>query len=345
MVAAVMDDLPWQVHVSATQVWQRQQIVIEVSVKADDPFARLKADKLIVEGMQVKALPLRQDEKTQILSLRWQLYPHGSGKQQIQLPPIRYYLYGGTKAKWQVPVQTINVQALPPYIPPTLPVGQIEIESFIEPQGILAPGSLAYWHVSLQSKIVPTGQFPALLKQLHKSIDVDVLPAKVKANFDANTGEYQLDYLIPLKPKASGRLDLPDVYWHWFNPETARLEKQLYQPPRPWVLALWEKIALLMGAGIVFSLGFYWVIKKAITQIKRRISKHRAWMALQKESQKMDSNKIRKALSECARTHEWPEGLSTRQWLSYWEKCYGRNRLLEGYLHEYEAKRFAKNPQ
>ena len=161
---------------------------------------------LVVEGMQVKALPLRQDEKTHTLSLRWQLYPHSSGKQLIKLPPVRYYLYGGTKAKWQAPVQTINVQALSPYIPPTLPVGKVEIESFIEPQGILSPGSLAYWHVSLHSKTVATEQFPPLLKQLHNSVGLDVLPAKVSANFDLASGEYQLDYFIPLKPKASGVL-------------------------------------------------------------------------------------------------------------------------------------------
>jgi len=342
MVAAVMDDLPWQVHVSANQVWQRQQIVVEVSVKAPDPFALLKTDKLMVDGMEVKALPLTQDAKTQTLSLRWQLYPHGSGKQQIKLPPVRYYLFGGTKATWQAPVQTVNVQPLPPYMPPTLPVGQVGIESFIEPEGILTPGSLAYWHVSLHSKTVTTGQFPPLLKQLHKSVDIDVLPAKVSTNFDLASGEYQLDYLIPLKPKVSGRLDLPELQWHWFNPETARLEKQQYQPPRPWVLALWEKIALLMAAGILFGAGFFIVIKNGYRHFRRWRCKRRVFNVLQQNSDNLNEHKIRKALQDCARAHNWPAALSTRQWLSRWEKHYGENLQLHDYLFQYDKKRFAQ---
>ncbi len=342
MVAPVLSDLPWQIHLSDAEVWQREQVVVEVSVKASDPFALLKTDKLVIPGMQVKALPLINDEKTHLLTLRWQLYPHSSGKQQIKLPPIRYYLYGGTRAKWQPPVQTIEVRALPPYMPPTLPVGRVSIQSTIEPEGVLKPDSLAYWHITLHSKTVPSGQFPAILKQLRSTKGLDVLPAKVTVNPNQGDAGFQLDYVIPVKAKRSGKLNLPKLQWHWFNPENARLERVSYQAPRPWVLALWEKILLLLGGILVSVLGLFYLFKKGFQRLKRWKSKRKVCNILQQNADDYDLAEIQKSLIECAKTHQWPTKFSVRQWLSFWQNQYGENLRLEHYLNHYEEKKFSK---
>ncbi len=340
MVAAV--DLAWDIHLSDTQVWQREQIILDVSVKANDPFALLKTDKLVIPGMQVRALPLINDEKTHLLTLRWQIYPHNSGKHHIQLPPVRYYLYGGTKAKWQPPPQIIDVQALPPYMPPTLPVGKVEITSTLESKGILKPDSLVYWHVALQSKTVPSGQFPPILKQLQSSQGLDVLPAKVIVNSDQGNTGFQLDYLIPIKAKSSGRLDLPELQWQWFNPENAHLEKVNYQAPRPWVLALWEKILLVLGVLLASVLALFFIFKKAFKHLKRWKSKRKVWTALQKNADDYDVLAIQKSLKECARAHQWPVTFSVRQWLSFWQKDYGENLRLQHFLTVYEERKFSR---
>ncbi len=340
MVAAA--DLNWDIHLSDRQVWQRQQVVLEISVKANDPFALLKTDKLVIPGMQVKALPLVNDEKTHLLTLRWKLYPHNSGKQQIKLPEIRYYLYGGTKARWQPPVQVIEVQALPPYMPPTLPVGKVEIESTLEPKGILKPGSLLYWHVTLHSKSVPSGQFPAILKQLQNTKGLEVLPVKVTMNNDqANTG-FQLDYLIPLKAKGTGRLALPELNWHWFNPRTARLEKASYQAPRPWVLALWQKTLVFSAVFLTLSFALFWLLRNSYSWLKRYKSKRRLWAALQQNIETYDVLEVQKRLKECAVAHHWPAQFSVRQWLSFWQEKYGENSRLQHYLSIYDKQKFSK---
>ncbi len=330
-------DLAWDIQLSATQVWQHEQITLEVTVPTSDPFARLKADKVVIPSMEVITLPARRETtKTgqEQLRLRWQLYPHTSGKQTIQLPVIRYYLNGGTRQKWLPPLQTIEVQALPPYLPPTLPVGSVAISSHIEPSGILRPDSLAYWHISLHSTTVPTTQFPALLKQLKASSDLDVLPAKISVKSDTATGEFRLNYRIPLKPKTSGRLALPDLQWHWFDPKTARLEQMHYEPSRSWVLAFWQQILLLLSSGILLLAGAYPLIKRGLIYYRHWRSKQQVLRQLRTDTL---SYEVMKA---CAKTHGWADNFSLQQWLDAWQQCYGENQLLQDAVLAYEKRRF-----
>lgn len=331
-------DLAWDIQLSATQVWQREQIILEVTVPTSDPFARLKADKVVIPSMEVIALPARRETtKTgqEQLSIRWQFYSHTSGKQTIQLPVIRYYLNGGTRQKWLPPLQTIEVQALPPYLPPTLPVGAVSISSHIVPSGILRPNSLAYWHISLHSTTVTTAQFPALLKQLKASSDLDVLPAKISLNSDTATGVFQLDYRIPIKPKTSGHLDLPSLQWHWFDPQTARLEQIHYEPARPWVLALWQQILLLLGSGMfLLAVGY--------PLIKRGLKYYRRWQSKQHVLQQLRTDTLSyETMEACAKTHDWADNFSLRQWLEAWRQCYGENQLLQDAVLAYEKRQFS----
>jgi len=333
----VVADLIGDIQLSSTQVWQREQITIEVTVPAPDPFAQLKADKLIIPSMEILTLPARRETTStgqEQLTMRWQLYPHTAGKQAIQLPVIRYYLNGGTRKKWLPPAQAIEVQALPPYFPPTLPVGAVSISSHIEPRGILRPDSLAYWHISLHSTAVTTAQFPSLLKQLQVSRGLDVLPAKISVNNDKATGEFRLDYRIPIKPKTSGRLALPTLQWHWFDPKTARLEQVQHEPSRPWVLALWQQILLLLSSGVLLVAGGYPLIKRALQYYRR-------WRSKQYVLQQLRTGTLtHEAMLTCATTHGWVDNFSLQQWLKAWQQCYGEHRLLREAVLAYERRRF-----
>lgn len=338
-------DLAWDLELSAHQVWQREQMTLSVSVQAPDEFALLKTDTLQIPSMEI--IPLASSQTPLAngntkLTLNWQLYPHTAGKQMIQIPVMRYYLNGGTRAKWQPPAQAIDVQALPPYFPPTLPVGEVSITSNIVPNGILRPDSLAYWHISLQSRHVTSAQFPALLKQLQASQYVDVLPARITMNSDQATGHFQLDYRIPFKPKASGRLDLPTLQWHWFDPNTARLEKVRHQPPHSWVLAQWQQILLLLSSGLTLLLGIFYLGKHSKRYYRRWQSRQQVLKQLHATDKTMDTH-IRHTMQHCAKQHGWQENLTIRQWLDAWQQYYGQDQRLEQALLAYEQRRFARN--
>ncbi|UOG91951.1 MAG: hypothetical protein L3K52_17455 [Candidatus Thiothrix sulfatifontis] len=334
MVAA---DLPWTIQLEDAQVWQRERTTLTVEVQSTDRFATLAASLPRIEGVDVQALPATNEaspDGKRILRLIWQLSAHTPGKQTIQLPAIRYNLNGRDAAQWQPPLQMLDVQALPPYLPPTIPVGKVQIESRIEPSGVLQPGHLAYWHISLHSDAVNTAQFPPILKQMRSS-GVELFPAKVEKGEQS-----RLEYHIPFKPQSSGRLELPTLQWHWFDPETGRLEQQQYAPPTPWVLAWAWRVILAISGGLLLLLGFRTAGYFTYRRLHRWHNKRQVQQALQ---QNLDVPSVRQALDACSAAHGWPANLSTRHWLEHWEQQYGANPTLQTALHRHEAKRFAPN--
>ena len=350
MVAA---DLAWQIHLSETQVWQREAVILEVSVQTPDAFARLRVDKLKIDGADVVALPfMREDspsrqidqkstgqqvDTNKILRLRWRIMPHYAGLKTIQLPLIRYFLNGAKKAQWQAPEQKLEVQALPPYFPPTLPIGLVNIDSYIEPKGLLNPNHLAYWHITLHSKTLTPTQFPPLLKQIQTNNNLQILPATLSTQTSFASASFKQHYLIPFKPKHNGRLDLPELQWHWFNPQTGRLQQQYYQAKRPLVLATEWQITLGLILSLISVFVGYRVLRRAYRTYQRYSSRRHLQKLLQQPTQVAA---IRAAMQECAKLHHWPQNLSIQQWLQYWDKAYGEDHNLHKAIRKFEQRSY-----
>lgn len=333
-------DLPWTIQLEDAQVWQRERTTLTVEVQSTDRFATLEASLPRIEGVDVQALPATNEagaDGKRVLRLSWQLSAHTPGTQTLQLPLIRYNLNGRDAAQWQPPLQTLEVQALPPYLPPTTPVGKVQIESHIEPSGVLQPQHLAYWHVSLHSDTVNTAQFPPILKQVKNTHGVEVFPATVRAVREPPL--QRLDYRIPFKAQGSGTLDLPTLQWHWFDPATGRLEQVTYSPPRPWVLGwVWHGVSGVFSLlAVLAGLGFG--VKLAGKHWRRWRSKQRMLQALQPPD---SPQKVRNAMRDCAATHGWAENLSLAQWLSCWEQHYGAADHLRIQLQALERSRFGQ---
>lgn len=339
----VATDLPWTIQLEDTQVWQRERTTLTVTVETTDRFATLEASLPRIEGVDVQTIPTTNEASAnagkRILRIAWQLSPHTSGTQQIQLPAIRYNLNGRDAAQWQPPTQTLEVQALPPYLSSTTPVGKVDIDSHIEPNGWLQPGHLAYWHISLHSNTVTTAQFPPILKQIQGNDGVDVFPAKVDKP-SGDKGQYRLEYHIPFKPQSSGRLALPTLTWHWFDPATGRLEQKQYTPPTPWVLAWAWRVILTISGGLLLLVGLRKAGYMTYRHLRRWRSKRQVWQALQ---QNADALSVRQALEACSITHGWAANLSIRHWLQEWEHRYGANRALQAALYQHEIARFARH--
>ena len=337
-------DLAWDIHLSNSQVWQREATIVEISVQAPSQYARLRSEsKLIVDGANVVALPLlvekNEAKETYQISLRWRVTPYRSGLKQVKLPTIRYSLNGKNRVKWQAPEQIIKVQALPPYFPPTLPVGEVKIASIIQPKGILTPDTLAYWKITLQSKQVTPEQFPPVLKQIKASPDFEFFPSQLSARSSFEASDFQQEYLVPFKAKSNGLLELPTLSWHWFNPKTGRLQKQEYRPEYLLVLSdIWQ---LIIGLFIVIMGSFvtYKFSKKAYWAWQRWIARDKLKKAV---CQPENIEEIKQAMTFCALTHDLPIVFSTQQWLKNWEEIYGENVQLRNALREFEKFQFKK---
>lgn len=150
----------------------------------------------------------------------------------------------------------------------------------------------------------------------------------------------RLDYRIPFKAQRSGKLDLPTLQWHWFDPATGRLEQVQYTPPRPWVLGWAGRTAL----GIIGG----WLLLLGAIRLSRVIKRHmQQWQSQQQVLQtvlkhKAETATVNQALKQCATVHGWPTNLSTQQWLQHWEQRYGVNSDLQATLHQHDAERFGQ---
>lgn len=332
--------LDWQVDFSATELWQRQAITVQVQAITSEPFARLQVPPWQPEGMEVIPLEFTSTklaDKTQ-LQIGWVLVPHRSGTQTLQLPEIRYR---GRKQvqKWQAVPQTLQVNALPSYIPPTVPVGKVDIQTWLEPSGILQPDHLAYWHVQFSSKQLTHSQFPPLLAQLNSANGVQFLPAQWQHSLQVSgqDAQTQLHYRIPFKVQHSGLVRLPELQWHWFDGHKGRLQHSHYQAPRLWVLAAWQQGLALLFAAIVALGGSYLLGKLAHKAYQRWRSNRRVWQLL---AQSADPMAIRQAMRDCARLHAWPENLSTQAWFTHWQQRYGYNPTRQALVEDFERQRF-----
>lgn len=334
-------DLAWDLNFSDTHVWQREAVIVEVSVQSSNKFSRLQAENFTLTGSTVTALPLRVEKTKENgdyrLSLRWRITPHGVGQKTIQLPRIRYSLNGANRVKWLPSAKVIDVKALPPYFPPTLPIGEVKISSHIEPEGLLTPDTLAYWHINLQSDYVTPEQFPPLLKQIKSNDSFERFPAALSVNTSFETGSFKQDYLIPIKPKNNGRLDLPTLEWHWFNPDNARLQKLQYQPPSTFVLSkLWQVIISFFLSTIALT-ALYRFSTYSYHAYQRWISRRKLRKALTHPNHQ---TAIRNAMMQCAVKHNWPTIFSIKQWLANWENTYGQDECLQDAIQKFEESCF-----
>lgn len=334
-------DLQWDAQLSDSSIWQREAIVLEVRAKGTglSSFAHLQTDKLKIPNMDVIPLPAKNQrqgkEDHRELSLRWKLIPHSTGVQNITLKEIYYSLNGGKQKKWQPEPLQIDVRALPPYLPPTFPVGDITMSSHYEKSGWLSPGGLLMWHLKIESDSVSQAQFPTIIRQISKANDLEVLPAKTSLKTTEN-GRFMMEYTIPLKPKSTGRLDIPALQWQWFDPNTAKLQKDHYQPPRPWVLAWWQRILIALSALLLFS-----VVARQMYLFERKRS--RRWQARKRLWQAINAQQgIDQAMGECAEAHDWPKNLSIQQWLKHWDETIGHDPQLTEALEAHQKQKFSQ---
>lgn len=333
-------DIQWEADLSAEAVWQREAIILEVRAKGTglSSFGHLAPRELKLPNMDVIPLPAKNEprgnEDNRELSLRWKLIPHSPGPQVIALKKIHYTLNGGKQKSWQPKPLQIDVRALPPYLPPTFPVGEIEMSSRYEKSGWLSPGGLVMWHLKIESDTVSQAQFPAVIQQISDVEELEILPAKIALS-TTEDGRFVMDYAIPLKPKTSGRLVVPTLEWQWFNTQTAKLQKDHYQPARPWVLALWQRLLFGTMSLIVFALFARQMYLFERKRSRRWQARHQIWQSLNTQQN------VEGAMRECAEAHGWPPNLSIQQWLQHWTETIGHDQNLTHALLDYEKQKFS----
>jgi hypothetical protein len=310
--------------VSSTTVWQRQQVIVSIEVRTPQRFADLEAAPWTPAGFEVVPLPASRergqvpDDPAETLRMGWALFPLAAGNRTVELPAVRYMRNGVARRVFALPLLHLEVQDLPPYLPPTIPVGVVALDSAILGSPVLRTGAVADWRVRLSSDELPPWRLPAVLRQVRS----DTVLKAFSAHSDRTMAPDLLGvhgeavHQIPLKPLRSGLLDLPTLRVQYFDPHTGRLTVLTGARERHLVLGLWWRFllgALALSGGYVLlqRAGRWWLARS------RRRSQRREALALL--SAAGTPKELREALMALGRSEGWPSNLSLATWLTNWQ--------------------------
>lgn len=317
-------------EVSSTTVWEREQIIIRAEATTPDRFATLITDTPRVAGFEVYSIAHTREQLADgnhALRTGWILFALQPGMHSVSLPAVHYRLGGAIQQTYSIPALNIRVKALPPYIPPTIPVGKVSIHSRMEPEKLLKTGHLSYWHITLQGASVPPVWLPPILRQIKTSSDAQFLSASSERTTSPGIqGIYgKVVHHIPLKPQVNGRIALPAIRFQYFDPGSGRIETVQHLPEQ--VISL-GTVARILLTGLVLAISFIILRQLFLLQNARIMQKRARNAALLHVSQAQDASELRQALRHYAITEGWPENLTLDRWLSLYNQRYAGDGAL-----------------
>ncbi len=309
---------------SSSQPWQRQQTMIDVKLSIADTFVSLNVDDLKVAGFEVFKLPEESEVidgtngKYTILHARWALFPLLSGEHTIDLPGIQLRKSGRILGTYYFPLQKIDAKALPPYIPPTMPVGEITIHSTLTEKLFIFPGNLNFWDITLTGNGVSPNWMPPLLRQIQSNRHFDFLPVQAQQKLSNGQAGLQSDvsYHIPFKAKVSGYWHFPELRIQYFEPHSGKIIVRQFQPQGILTLGLFSRSIL--------GIAFFFLLFLVTTYLYRKISAFIAHaqlvrLAFMQLQQAHSAKEIRIALHTLSLAEGWSQNMTLQDWARHWQ--------------------------
>ena len=314
-------------HVSSSNPWVREQLLVILELQTPDVFASLKVDMPVLDGFEVIPLPLgRQTVHTAHgdrfrLRAGWALFPLTAGPRELDLPPVRYRLEGGTRRRFAPPRLKLQVRPLPSYVPPTMLVGQPAIDSQLQAGPLMKTGQLAWWRMEIRAAGIPSRWLPRPDNLMKGGSDIQFLPETSSdlSSPDASGVNSRLVYRIPFSTKAYGLLHLPTIELQYFDPATGKIQRLVQQAWHPLVLPAvlrWLVILCLAASLLVLLRWTGSTVFRAWKKVQGRRE------ALQRLLQASDCRSVRAALRCYAVAEGWPANLSLGQWQRRWRDRY-----------------------
>lgn len=316
--------IEYSARVSATEVWQREQILYTLDIVTTDRFASLRADETPFDGFESisfapRRLPL--DDGRVRLRISWALYPLAAGKHILQAPAVAYRLSGVEQRMYFPAPLQISVRALPAYIPPTMPVGRVTLRNVEPPRWLQRPEFLDYWRIELRSDAVPPHWMPPILRQLQSNQDISYLNADSTraSHADNDTVHHQVTHNVPFKTLSNGGQRLASPRLQYFDPRSGRLHSEEYTPPAIYSLNVFWRLVIALPLLLLLGVLTRAIARRLIDWRRRRIALNRALYAL---ARSRDAEQLRTALRQTGVALGWRDNLSLGEWLACWRRGY-----------------------
>lgn len=317
-----------QLSLSTNNPFQREQIIALFTISSPDSTSRLSIKQnMEITGFESTPLQFKRIKKpngSYQLQIGWTLSALQSGSLKLEFPPVEYSVSGVSRKQFYLPQQTIKIKALPSYLPPTIPVGNINIQSHFSQNGILQPDNISYWNIKLSGKQNNAYSLPAILKQIKSNNNVKFLPVNSERITKTTTERSisSVTHSIPFKAQASGLLKLPEIQLQYFDPLSEKIKTKNLQAKSIIVLSLFWKSLILI---IMFISLSYLLWQSYKLWKKHHLAKTRRNIAIQILQKYTTITDIRKSIHLVAESEYWSENLTIRQWGDLWRTKYKVN--------------------
>ena len=310
-----------QTSVSTNNPWERQQVLFELEISTPELFASLSTEDTIkTPGHEIVALPSSKrrttnskGEQFSVLKMAWAIFPLIPGKHHIALPKIHYNLSGQVRRHYFLPDLQLNTRALPPYVPPTMPIANIAISSSVNASSPLDTDSLFYWQITIKSAALKPYWLPPVLHQISSNEELSYLQIESERTMqpDKNGVHGQVTHHLPFKAKQSGIISLPELRLQTFDPNSGRLTTVIHPSQQFFVLS--QSWRWLLVA--IFALFLFWILKRLLQYLSLKWERNKKRkFAIEKIQQSQDAQALRSAIKFLGEAEGLPHNLSLSEW-------------------------------
>jgi len=266
--------LDFNTTLSSSSVWQRQQVMMTTSLITHSKFSKIELDEFTHNGIESYELKMERTELNDgryKLTAGWVLYPLIEGTYNIHYPAVNYYSKGKIQRRFISPSTQLTVKALPPYIPPLMPVGKITVNKRIGVSDEETNNS----HV-LSVDISSTQALPSTLPNLprnyidNQNIITEQTSSTLNTTLNDNRFISRIQHYIPISFSTSNLYHFPALSYKYFDPNTGKIITVKDKPDSILILSLWIKILLILVLCFVLIKNLILITKYVSNSLKLR---------------------------------------------------------------------------
>lgn len=319
-------------RVDNTRVWVNQAVRVTMQLETDSYYDQLQTTAVKMQGVDIAVLAHSRERQASDTgqgarhSIAWLVYPQTPGELSIQLPAIDYKRNGVVSHRFYPPKVQLEVQALPVFVPPTMPVGRVRLDVSLPDVLFLTKHELAFVNLHLGSESPLGQQASALLRQLKSNDSVTVYAHReISPESDEPVIPNEYRYQVPFAPNIMGLINLPSVRLQYFDTSSGKITTRTVALGRFVAISPWL-LYLLMAAMLLLV---YKLLKLLIRRVNLSYRVYRAYVnALTALRQAQTPQAFKAALMEIARGEGWSVNLSLAMWLDHWLRRYPRHASL-----------------
>lgn len=315
----------FKVAIDTPEPLVRQAVTLTLDIYDDGALQWSAPRELIAAGMhQVKLAESQFEETTEgmrytVHRYAWSLMPLREGKLVVEFPLLDA-LKLGTRLRYPVPPLTLNVTAVPSYVPVHVPVGELQITREPLPDEIALERPVN-WQFKIQGRGLTAEGLQKLLTLPTGDQSIRFYPAKIAKSADERPVSALQTWTVtlPFVPLRSGRVSLPEINLPYFDTRRARIESVVIAESSVHVFnPLWQAV-LKIALGVLLLASIVVVTYVLWNKLQQSLRLRKSLLSIVRADTAYD---LQRALMSFAVQEGAGSFATMQQWLNYMRQIY-----------------------